>query len=155
MDINAHLKFGIGGEFKVKLWDQDADGNLTLAYESEWSSNTIVNNGLSLVTTTNNWWSFFILGDDGAAATEADTQLGSYLGGSNTSQGLAQEINLGSPDYQLQGTLTKRFAAGVATGIIREMAVTPTTPTQTFSVVMSYLPQWVRPLTRCLMFHTA
>ena len=115
--------FGMSGEFKFTLYDQDEGGNLTVVDERDWSDNVIVDNGLITPTTSSSWHTHFTLGSDGTAATTSDTSIGSFLGNSATTQGPTIDVNAGAPNYEFNETITTRFIVGIETGTIREVVV--------------------------------
>jgi hypothetical protein len=123
IDLKAP-SFGISGEFKYKLYDQDDDGNLTLVDERDWSSNTIVDYGLTSFTTPANptWFVYASVGADGSPTNPASSTLnGAVLGDTSAEQfGLRSNGNEGANDYEFWMVRAYRLVAGVGTGPIQE-----------------------------------
>ena len=113
------LKFGMGGEVRMKLYDPDG----SLAHDTGWDSNLILDQGLEICTTLGTWYNYWSIGDVGTAPTDGDTQMLGWLASSNTQVGGDISTNAGSPNYERAITRTKRFAAGVGTGTIAEFGV--------------------------------
>jgi hypothetical protein len=110
---------GISGEYRLQL--RDINGRLLR--DTGWFDNGITNNGMNTITSGTFPFSFFSLGSDGSVFNPASSTLGSFLGFSSTAQGGDVIVYAGAPNYETSKTRTKRFAAGVATGTVREVGV--------------------------------
>jgi hypothetical protein len=123
------LSAGLSGEVKYKLYDQYKDGSLHLVKETDWTNNTILDQGLGYFTTDPTWYNYYVLGSDGSATNITDTQLGSPLsnGSSNQTIGGNIRVNGSSPNWETSIQRTVRFNAGQATGSVAEMGVSSQT----------------------------
>lgn len=122
-NINAGVKMGIKGEFKCILWNEDG----SKALETDWSSNLITNNGLTIFG-TEPWYIRCYLGDDATAPAVTDTSLGNIISGASDSYSNAYSDAdyprppVG-PDWERWSGKRYRFNAGNGTGTVREICI--------------------------------
>jgi hypothetical protein len=112
---------GYSGEVRCILYDI----NMNVKYDSGWAPNLITNNGLNRIRTSTYSFDYrTVIGDNATAATVTDTTLGNQLAFSSTA-GTGNDSNTAgvAPNYEMSETSSKRFAAGVGTGTIRECAL--------------------------------
>ncbi len=117
-----NIQFKIYGEFKAILYNEDG----SIAKETDWEHNLIVNNGL-IIYGTSSWWSKCTIGSDNTAPVNTDTTIGSLLGthvASSSVVGAADYPNpVVGPNYERWSIRKWRFVAGNGTGIIREFTL--------------------------------
>lgn len=121
INIGSVGAWGVSGEFRYDLYDQEEDGSLTLVHASDWGSNLITNQGLDDMTEYG-WNNHCILGDGAGTPSESNNVIFGFMDRHNSNEGEVNEA-LGAPEYKMRGTIVKRFNAGVATGTITNMGM--------------------------------
>lgn len=110
----------IGGEFRAILSNPDG----SIAYDSGWEHNRIVDNGMLLYGSTGNVMVYNAIGDDGTATTDGMTALGNSLAWSNSPIASTNSPRpIAGPNYEYWTTKQYRYGAGSGTGTIREMSM--------------------------------
>jgi hypothetical protein len=107
-------KVGLKGEFRFIL--EDENGNIKR--DTGWFDNLITDIGLQMWCETPFITSTMHLGSDGTAAAFTDTAMGAKL--INTYVDYIAAGNSGAPSYDMYTSCECVFAAGTATGTIRE-----------------------------------
>ncbi len=119
----AVLRTGISGEARCFLYDE----NLNLQRDTGWFPNLITTLGLNLFAkgvTPSGPFARTYIGSGNTAATNGDTQIETFLAQSDTI-GNGNNVNVEgvATDYEFSQTRSRRFAAGVGTGTVREIAM--------------------------------
>lgn len=121
--INSFIKSRLRGEFKAILYN--ADGSI--AEETDWNSNIIVDNGLIIYGTTA-WYTWCTIGSNSTGPATSNTTIGSQLGssvsgGSNPMPFIDYPRPPVAPDWERYSILKWRFDAGNGTGLVNEFTV--------------------------------
>jgi hypothetical protein len=111
------VRHGVGGEFRLVL--RNCMGGI--AHDTGWFKNLIPDQGLANLTASNAAFSRFYIGSGSTAPANGDTQMQTLLAASTTAQGSDVNTYGVAPNYQRTTLKTKRFAAGVGTGTVREV----------------------------------
>lgn len=131
-EVDLNVNIGIRGEFRAVLYNRDG----TVAYDSGWNSNTIVDNGLwlfggwsNLQGSTENWYSYCHIGSNGSATVLSQTGINSWLASESSGTNPMPYPDAPrppvAPDWERYSYRKWRFAAGNGTGTVREFAVGP------------------------------
>ena len=116
------FKIGFAGEFRCIL--RDLMGRAV--YETDWSSNTILDTGLPVYGSLNPF-SYAAIGFNGTATDVSQTGLLSWQGDNNSYVGSDNPTFSGGPAYSHSNERGYRFNAGNATGLIQEMSIAAST----------------------------
>lgn len=110
-------RVGMSGQYRFVL--SDLMGRTV--YETDWSDNVILDQGLDQIGSSSSVHSYNAIGDDNTAASPTQTALGGYLASTLTgSAGAGSSEFGGSPDYEFSSIVGSRHIAGAGTGTIRE-----------------------------------
>lgn len=117
--IKSHHKVTMEGEYTIVVTSETTGKSRTYGP----FKNIITDIGLNRLAGASDSWGFFYTGTGTGIPAAGDTNLFTYRAVSNSIVGSVTNTAGSSPDYWTQSTKTLRFAAGVSTGNITEVAV--------------------------------
>lgn len=121
MEVSSGV--GLKGEFRAMLYN--ADGSL--AHDSGWNSNIIVDNAAYLYDSWYDWYVWCTIGSSAVAPTTTDTSIGAFLAAQSSStnplQYTAYPRPPTGPDYGTYSVKKWRFEAGAGTGNVNEFTL--------------------------------
>jgi hypothetical protein len=111
---------GIQGEYRIEKYDENGQ----LLYDTGWIKNLITDYGMAAMTDDAGFSAYFYTGSGTTPPQVTDTQMESFLAPSNVSQGSSEWNSVPvAPDYEKWNQQTKRFGAGVGTGVVSEVGI--------------------------------
>lgn len=116
----------VAGYYKLEAHKLDDRGRILYSkILADWFSNVITDNGLNAMGTVYlpSLFTYCKVGTGTTPPTTADTAMQAFIGATSTIQvSLGQVLVIGPPRYATL-SITKRFAAGVATGNLNEVGM--------------------------------